>query len=82
MQPISPRQHSRWAKQLMRRLDRAAGQINPILFAVAIGLVALYLTCLAAMMVRLPVTHMDVCVSNSPSPDASVGPTDPTNSKE
>jgi hypothetical protein len=71
MQPISPRQHPRWAKQLIRRLDRAAGQINPILFAIAIGLVALYVTCLGAMIVRVPVVHMDVCVSNPASPVAT-----------
>jgi hypothetical protein len=71
MQPISPRHHSGWGKQLMRRLDRTASQINPILFAVAIGLVALYLTCLGAMLVRLPVVHMDVCVSNPASPATS-----------
>jgi hypothetical protein len=64
MQPISP-QDRRWPKLLMRRLDWAAGQINPFLLAVAIGLVVLYLTSLVALAFKLPVIHLDVCVQTS-----------------
>jgi hypothetical protein len=35
-QPISPRRDHR-RKQLLRRFDRTVGQINPFLFAIAIG---------------------------------------------
>jgi hypothetical protein len=49
----------------MRRLDRVAGQINPFLFVVVIGLLVLYLTYLVALMVRLPVIHLTACVSTS-----------------
>jgi hypothetical protein len=45
----------------MRRLDRVSSQINPYLLAVAIGLGVLYLTCLGALIVRLPTIHMRAC---------------------
>jgi hypothetical protein len=50
----------------MRRLDRATGQINPYLFAVAIGLLVLYITCLIALTVRLPPIHLKACVAAQP----------------
>ncbi len=50
----------------MRRLDRATGQINPYLFAVAIGLLVLYITCLVALTVRLPPIHLKACVAAQP----------------
>jgi len=49
----------------MRRLDRATSQINPYLFAVAIGLVVLYVTCLGALIVRLPAIQIRACVATS-----------------
>ena len=49
----------------MRRLDRVTSQINPYLFAVAIGLVVLYVTCLGAVIVRLPAIHMRACEASS-----------------
>jgi hypothetical protein len=64
MQPTSPRDH-RWPKQLMRRLDHAAGQLNPFLLAVAIGLVVVYGTSLVGILLKVPVTHLDVCVAAS-----------------
>ena len=50
----------------MRRLDRAAGQLNPFLLAVAIGLVVVYATSLVGLILQLPVTHLDVCVQTAP----------------
>ncbi len=70
MQPTSPRDDHR-PKQLMRRLDRATSQLNPFLFAVAIGLVVLYVTCLIALMIRLPVVHLNACVAASEQPESS-----------
>ena len=55
----------------MRRLDRATSQINPYLLAIAIGLAVLYVTCLFALIVRLPVTHANVCVEASAPPTAT-----------
>jgi hypothetical protein len=46
----------------LRRFNRTAGQINPFLFAIAIGIGVLYVTCLLALLVRLPDVHMNVCV--------------------
>jgi hypothetical protein len=69
--PISPRGHHR-PKQLMRRLNRATSQINPFLFAVAIGLVVLYVTCLGALIVRLPASvQLRTCVATPTPPDTS-----------
>jgi hypothetical protein len=45
------------AKRVVRRLDHATGEINPFLFAVAVGLVVLYISCLFALAIRLPVVH-------------------------
>ena len=53
------------AKRVVRRLDRATGEINPFLFAVAIGMVVLYVTCLFALAIRLPVVHSNACLSTS-----------------
>ena len=55
----------------MRRLDRVTSQINPYLFAVAIGLVILYVTCLGALIVRLPAIHMRACEATSAAAAAS-----------
>lgn len=48
--PYSPQ---RW----LRRLDRAAARLNPILTIVAIGLVILNLTCLALLAPWLPLSR-------------------------
>ena len=66
MQPTSRRNH-RSPKYLMRRLEQAAGQLNPFLLAVAIGLVVLYATSLVGLILKLPVTHLDVCIQTSAS---------------
>ena len=58
------------AKRVARRLDHATGEINPFLFAVAVGLVVLYISCLVALVIRLPVVHSNACVTTSASPAA------------
>jgi hypothetical protein len=63
MQPISPRDDR--SKELMSRLNRATSQINPFLLAAAFGLVVLYLTCLLALVIRLPITFQNACLDTS-----------------
>jgi len=41
----------------LRRLDRAAGSMNPFLTMLVLGLVVLNLTSLALLAARLPITH-------------------------
>jgi hypothetical protein len=36
-----------------RRLDRAAGEINPFLLIIAVGLVFLYLTCVLGLLLKM-----------------------------
>jgi hypothetical protein len=36
-----------------RRLDRAAGEINPFLLIIAVGLVFLYLTCVVGLLLKM-----------------------------
>jgi hypothetical protein len=59
------------AKRVVRRLDHATGEINPFLFVVAIGLVVLYISCLFALAIRLPIVHSSACVRTSAPPAAS-----------
>ena len=51
-----PQSHwARWPWPMLQRLDRAAGEINPFLMMIAIGLVVVELSCLLALQVaRLP----------------------------
>ena len=67
---LSPENYHR-AKRVVRRLDQATGEINPFLFAVAIGMVVLYITCLFALAIRLPIVHSTACVTTSAPPAAS-----------
>lgn len=60
MPPSSPRDHHA-SQRFMRRLERAFSQINPILVAVAAGLIVLDLTCLVAL--TFPVSHLTACVA-------------------
>ena len=60
------------ARRVVRRLDQATGQINPFLFAVAIGMVVLYITCLFALAIRLPVVYSNACITAS-APSRSCG---------
>jgi hypothetical protein len=50
---------------VVRRLDHATGELNPFLFAVAIGLVVLYLSCLVALAIRLPIVHSKACATTT-----------------
>lgn len=78
MQQLPPRNgHS--PEPLLRRLDRVAGEINPYLIILAVGLFILNLTCLAALEgSSLPITRMSPGPSISPSPTTSnVGPVTP-----
>jgi hypothetical protein len=48
-----------------RRLDRAAGEVNPFLMLLAIGLVILYVTCLFGLLVKLPITYSPPSASSA-----------------
>ena len=51
----------RWPQPVLRRLERAAGAINPFLIVIAIGLVVLDLSCLLALqLARIPLRHASV----------------------
>ena len=67
---LSPENYHR-AKRVVRRLDHATAEINPFLFAVAIGLVVLYISCLVALVIRLPVVQSNACVTTSAPPSAA-----------
>ena len=49
MQRLFPRRN-RYREPLLRRLDRAAGQFNPFLMVIAIGLAVLVGSCLIALL--------------------------------
>ncbi len=55
MRRTSPRRYSLYA--VLLRIDRAAGQLNPYLAVVAIGLLVLNLTCLVLLAAHVPVTR-------------------------
>jgi hypothetical protein len=55
-------------KLLWRRLDRVAGEINPFLMVLAIGLFVLYLTCLIGLVIKLPITRVDPAACAAPPP--------------
>lgn len=50
-----------------RRLDRAAGEINPFLLILAVGLVILYLTCVIGLLLKLPLTRVGDDAAASPA---------------
>jgi hypothetical protein len=51
----------RWPQPMLRRLERAAGAINPFLIMIAIGLVILDLSCLLALrLARMPLPRASV----------------------
>jgi hypothetical protein len=49
MPQLFPR-HNRSGEPLMRRLDRAAGLLNPLLMMIAIGLALLNVSCLITLL--------------------------------
>jgi hypothetical protein len=68
MWQLSPRD-DRSHEPLMRRLDRAAGEVNPFLIVLVIGLAILDLTCFVALQVsELPATQTNPGTSISASP--------------
>jgi hypothetical protein len=72
MQRLSPRDGRR-LELLMRRLDRAAGEINPILTILMVGLLILNLTRLFTMVLpNFPITRVDSSCIISP-PTATTG---------
>jgi hypothetical protein len=65
---------------LWRRLDRAAGEINPFLMVLAIGLGIFNLTCLVVLLIKLPITYISPCASVAPP--SVTGSVDPGAAKE
>ena len=73
MQRFSPR-HDRASEPLMRRLDRAANQVNPFLIILIAGLVVLNLARLATIgLANFPITRVDPTCLTSPSAAARSG---------
>jgi len=77
MAQLFPHPHhspDRW----LRRLDRAAGAMNPILTVLVIGLAVLNLTCLALLVSRLPITHgrpdLSACLPSAASSPGAAPP--------
>jgi len=58
MRHLSRRNHQ-IPEPLWRSLDRAAGEINPFLMVLAIGLFTLYLTFFIGLLIKLPITRID-----------------------
>ena len=54
------------SEPLWRRLDRAAGEVNPFLMVLVIGLGILQLTCLFGLLIKLPITHIDPTACAAP----------------
>ena len=65
----------------LRRLDRAAYNINPVLTVLAIGLAVLNLTAILLLAPRLPISRdtlgLGVAASCLPSPASDPGPASP-----
>jgi hypothetical protein len=73
MRQLFPR-HNRFGEPLYRRLDRAAGRLNPLLMVIAIGLAILNASCLLTLFDtgKLPVRCVDPGQARSaPVTDAS-----------
>ena len=71
--PQNDHSPDRW----LRRLDRAAGSMNPFLAMTVIGLVILNLTCVALMATHLPITRgalAHTACPASPSDSTNAGP--------
>ena len=68
MKPERPPRDGR-GRSLLRRIDQSLGQLNPLLAAVAMGLIVLDLTCVAALL--LPTSHLTACVAAPQAPDAN-----------
>jgi len=53
-----PRQPDHSPTRLLHRLDRAAERMNPFLVVLAIGLVAINLTCLIVLSLHMALTYL------------------------
>jgi hypothetical protein len=72
MQRLSPRD-DRSFERLMRRLDRAAGEINPILIVLMVGLLILNAIRIVSLgLSNFPITRVDPSCILSP-PTAATG---------
>jgi hypothetical protein len=72
MQRLSPRD-DRPSERLMRRLDRVAGDINPILIISMVGLMILIAVRITTMgLSNLPITRIDPSCMISPAPATSM----------
>jgi hypothetical protein len=68
------------ARQLMRRLDRAAGEVNAFLVVIAIGLALLNLCYLSALSIKNalpPITHVSCSLPASPAAGNAAGGPNP-----
>ncbi len=54
------------SEPLWRRIDRAAREVNPFLMVLAIGLIILNLSCLAGLLIKLPITRVDAAACALP----------------
>jgi hypothetical protein len=73
MQRLSPRD-DRPAERLIRRLDRAAGEINPILIVLMVGLLILNLTRIVSLgLSGIPITRVNPNCLMSSTPTVSGG---------
>jgi hypothetical protein len=73
MHRLSPRRRHR-TRSVWGRLDRAASRLNPMLLVSVIGLGVLYVTCLLALLVRLPVVQLNACTVNPAAAPAGDAP--------
>jgi hypothetical protein len=72
MQRLSPRD-DRPSERLMRRLDRVAGDINPILIISMVGLMILIAVRITTMgLSNLPITRIDPSCMIPPAPTTSM----------
>ena len=49
-----------------RRLDRAAGEINPFLLVLAVGLAVLYLTCVVGLLLKMHAPKITCVTADGP----------------
>jgi hypothetical protein len=64
----TPSREDHFAKQLMRRLDRVAGEINVFLVVIALGLAVLDFTCLWAFTIEDALPPITRIGDNSTAP--------------
>jgi hypothetical protein len=65
------RDQHRSPTQWLRRLDRAAGRMNPLLMLLAIGLLILNATCFLLLAQKFPITRLGAALQACPVAAAS-----------